>query len=101
MDVASMPMPDPEVFVSAAEMNDPELLAELAAITGGAATPPPTLKHEAIEEQIKAKKREAIIFKKASNLPAAKSALAEAKALEARLATGPTQTRSPDRKSTR
>ena len=87
MDIANAAMQDVgNVTLSAAEMNDPDLLAELAAITGGA---PPAQPKSApvpnLEAQIAAKKKEALAAKRAGDMPAAKALLSQAKALEAQL----------------
>ena len=79
-------MNEPHITLTAADMDDPELLAELAAVTGTVMSVAPELDEALLRQQIVAKKREALELKKANNLPAAKNALAEAKRLEACLA---------------
>lgn len=80
---------DPDVTVTDADMEDPELLAELAALTGGGDPPKPTPKPDLaaqradLEARIMAKKKEAIRLK--ADKPACAAAMREYKAMEAQL----------------
>ena len=90
--------PMEDVDVTDADMEDPELLAELAAITGEAprkpkpkpkpnpvANPVPNLaeQKQALEVQLIAKKKEALAFKKEGDKSKAVIAMREAKTIEA------------------
>ena len=68
-------------------MDDPDLLAELAAITGEQ-QPPTTARvaEPATKARVASLKKEALALKKANNIGAAKAKLAEAKRLEAQMA---------------
>ena len=74
------------VHATAADMDDPDLLAELAAITGE--QPPTTARvaEPATKARVASLKKEALALKKANNIGAAKAKLAEAKRLEAQMA---------------
>ena len=75
------------VHATAADMDDPDLLAELAAITGEQ-QPPTTARvaEPATKARVASLKKEALALKKANNIGAAKAKLAEAKRLEAQMA---------------
>lgn len=85
-------MSEPLVTLTAADMDDPELLAELAAITGEA--PPPARRATApappdpsqLRAQAEAKKQEALRLKRAGDIPGASQALRQYKALQTQLA---------------
>ena len=74
-----------DVTITAADMEDPVLLAELAAIMGEAPPPKPADPRERLAAQAEAKKREALQQKRAGNTAAAGKALREYKALQAQL----------------
>ena len=92
--LASISMFDPSrVTVSAAEMEDPELLAELAAVLGEDAPPARNqpaanseAKRKSLMAQIAAKKKEALAKKSAGDKGGALALMRESKQLEAQLA---------------
>ena len=83
-----------DAVVTDADMQDPELLAELAAITGAPlprakpseiSRPTPARDPAALKDRITSKKREALMLKKSGDAQAAVAALREAKEMEAAL----------------
>jgi hypothetical protein len=88
-------MSEPHVTLTAADMEDPELLAELAAVLGEAppprrrATAPPPPDQSQLRAQAEAKKQEALRLKRAGDVPGASQALRQYKALQAQLAAPP------------